>query len=197
MHAPERCLREWRQRPPWRPRTRGMQVRAMLVAVLAFAVAACGNGAAGQLTVSPVASSSASAASQFPSTAPTASSTADLVMLTGTWDTGPYATKDFPGQDQAEFRVRFYEDAGTPFVTIVGWDPSRGSRPADGDHGPYRLLPGGEIEIASADQPQFFTHYRYSLNGNILTLTWLRNDPLGPDAADTSGSFGTISLHRV
>ena len=79
---------------------------------------------------------------------------------------------------------------------MVAWDPTKGTVPADGDHGPYRLLPGGEIAIASADQPEFLTVYRYELAGDALTLTWLRNDPLGPDASDTTGSFGTIQLQR-
>jgi hypothetical protein len=83
-----------------------------------------------------------------------------------------------------------------PFVTMAGWDPDKGTVPGDGDHGPYHLLPDGEIAIASADQPQFFTIYRYELAGDLLTLTWLRNDPLGPDASDTTGSFGTIRLRR-
>jgi hypothetical protein len=117
-------------------------------------------------------------------------------ILTGTWDTGPYSTDSSTGHDQWEFRVRFYHEAGVPFVTMVAWDPAGGATPDGGDHGPYQILPNNELGIASADPPQYVTIYSYSVAGNLLTLTWLRNDPRGPDASDTSGSFTTIRLHR-
>jgi hypothetical protein len=128
--------------------------------------------------------------------APSSPSLAATESLAGTWDTGPYRTTENAGHDTWEWRVWFYEEDGVPFVTTAAWDPAREKRPSGGDHGPYHLLPHDQIAVGSADLPDIFTVYKYELAGNVLTLTWVRNDPLGPDASDTSGSFGTIRLLR-
>jgi hypothetical protein len=116
--------------------------------------------------------------------------------LFGEWDTGPYSTDEYAGHTKWEVHVSFYEEGGVPFVLMTGWDPTNGPMPDGGDHGPYKLLPNGQIAIASADQPQFSTVYSYQLDGNELILSWLHNDPNGPDASDVSGPFTTIRLIR-
>jgi hypothetical protein len=77
-----------------------------------------------------------------------------------------------------------------------GWDPSKGGNPGDPDHGPYELLGAAQLGIASTSNPLSFTVYSYVLDGNHLTISWLRNDPNGPDANDTTGPFSTIRLVR-
>ena len=158
---------------------------SFLVAI--FGLSACGTGTPVP-TLLPASPSVLAAPTESPRES-------QPISLAGTWDTGPFETTAYPGHRQWETRVRFYEESSTPFVTISGWDPTEGG-PGDGDHGPYRVLGGGQLAIASADEPQLFTTYAYSLSDGELTLTWLHNDPNGPDASDTTGPFTTITLRR-
>lgn len=187
-----------------------------IVAVLTIAVAACTQAGAGPAnssvprtppagtpsepvpTLGPTASVSATNATSQRSEplrtlGPTASPSATS-PLTGDWDTGPYRTTDYGGS-KFEFHLRFYEENGVPFVLMTGWDPTKGGMPGDGDHGPYTLLPDNQIAIASADKPEIRTLYSYKLDGNDLTVTWLKNDPNAPPG-DVGGPFTSIKLKR-
>jgi hypothetical protein len=163
-------------------------VRLSVLVLFTFALSACGTGNSAKptLTLATIAVSPPPAVS--PSESPGGA-------LDGTWDTGQYETTAYPGHSHWETRVTFYVENGVPFVTMAGWDPTEGV-PSPGDHGPYHLRPDGQLAIASADQPEFFTVYAYQLTGDDLSLTWLHNDPNGPDASDTTGPFTTIRLHR-
>ena len=74
--------------------------------------------------------------------------------LVGNWDTGPCSSKDYGGS-KFEFNVRFYDEGGVPYVVMTGWDPTKGTMPQDGDHGPYKLLANNRLAIASIDDPVY------------------------------------------
>ncbi len=170
---------------------------ACIVAALTLAVAACAQ--AGSVPTNsaapsapPVAMHSAPAISLSPTASPSASDATS--PLTGDWDTGPYATTEYDGT-KFEWDLRFDEESGVPFVTMTGWDPTKGGMPGGGDHGPYTLGPGSQLAIASADRPDEVTLYSYKLDGNKLTVTWVKNSPNAPPG-DVGGSFTTINLTR-
>jgi hypothetical protein len=92
--------------------------------------------------------------------------------LVGTWDTGPFPTgklrtgllahgyttsevdtfsKNLGLGKVQEFNLAFYRQNGVPFQVQTGWDPSQGSKPSDGDHGPYTLLGHRRFTVSGVD----------------------------------------------
>jgi hypothetical protein len=72
-----------------------------------------------------------------------------------------------------EFEIRFYRETdGTPFQIVRFWDPTTRPKPAYGDHGPYKLLPGNRVEYTGTDPPTdtYRTTFSYAIHGNRLTL---------------------------
>src|SRR3954451_20474105 len=143
------------RRPPGRGRlTRTVAFVSICLLVSAVMATGCATTAGPQAaeTPAPTAAAAAPTATPAPTTATSVASTtspavstassspATASSLAGTWDTGPYATNEDPEHDTWEWRVRFYEENGVPFVTMVAWDPSQGARPSGGAHGPYHLL---------------------------------------------------------
>jgi hypothetical protein len=132
--------------------------------------------------------------------APSASSTtfpsAESRFL-GEWDTGPYSagqlraaiTAGFTKSDvdewvgkktKFELNLNFYSEDGVPFVSAVGWDPTKGEMPSDSDHGPYAVLPGHKLKITCdvCNIRKNYQLYSYALHGDTLTLRFIRNvDP--------------------
>ena len=161
--------------------------RGMLAFLVAMIAGACGGG--GSSAATPARTGSSPTESASPSSSPAAD------PLVGNWDTGPYSSKDYGGS-KFEFNVRFYDEGGVPYVVMTGWDPTKGTMPQDGDHGPYKLLANNRLAIASIDDPSIATIYSYKLSGDELILTWIRNDPDAPPG-DIGGPFTTIHLSRA
>ena len=133
------------------------------------------------------------AASATPSASASLPPTGVADPLVGDWDTGPYATTDYGGTTW-EVHVRFYEEGGVPFVNSAGWDPTKDHQP-NGDHGPYKVLPGNQLAFSSTDAPILTTLYSYKLSDDHLTIMWIKNDPAAPPG-DVGGPFTTIHLVR-
>lgn len=170
-----------------RPRTEGslrMKARAGLLIALVTAVAGCSQ--TGSTTASH-------------ETAPTSSTASNESPLAGEWDTGPYPANQLRAaiiaagyseaeahevvgdSTQNEFNLTFYTENGVPFVSATGWDPTKGTKPLESDHGPYLLLPGDRLKITCdvCDIDQTYQLYSYRLQGNVLTLHWLHNGRMG------------------
>ena len=76
-----------------------------------------------------------------------------------------------------ELDLTFYDEGGVPYVVKTGWDPSAGSMPGDGDHGPYKLRAGRRVLFASADHPEEGVLFSYHIRGGELTLHEIRETP--------------------
>jgi hypothetical protein len=155
----------------------------ILLVLFAVALGACGYGGSSG-------SGSSSGGEPIPTTVSPSSSPAEN-SLVGVWDTGRYTLDGMPW----EASVRFYDEGGVPFVVLSGWNPTTGPMPQGGDHGPYKLLARNRIVFLSADQREIGTTYSYQLAGDELTLTFLHNDPDGPQA-DKGGPFTTLHFTR-
>jgi hypothetical protein len=144
---------------------RGFKGAAVLIAVF---ITGCSTTHAGADDPAPA---STGVEAKVPRTI-SAPGTSDPLM--GTWDSGPHSLKQvvaaivkhgrsrseaedfFAGvglgnATMFEMNLQFYTDGGQPYVTVAGWDPTTGSVPSDGDHGPYAFLPGGRVAFTSAD----------------------------------------------
>jgi hypothetical protein len=121
--------------------------------------------------------------------------------LVGTWDTAPipvakirtalkargYTTvaidKMFKSykflyhiKNSIQYEIRFYREVDqTPFQIRTFWDPSTGPKPLNGDHGPYKLLPGHRFSWVGTTPPTdtYRTTFRYAVDGKTLRLTFL------------------------
>lgn len=164
------------------------------------------------IVLSWIAISACSQAGQGSTPSPTGAPEAGTVSaspLEGEWDTGPYAAhrvrdaiiaagytsaeaNEVVGKKKRyEFDLTFYEEEGAPFVVATGWDPTKGTQPADGDHGPYLLLPGNKLKI-TCDVCDIHTNYMlfsYELEGKTLTLRFIRN--VNPNASAYDRRFAT------
>jgi hypothetical protein len=113
--------------------------------------------------------------------------------LVGKWDTGPIPAekirsalraagysdaritkqfREFGIVKAQEFRLVFYREHGAPFQLGQGWDPSKQSRPSDGDHGPYKLLPDHRFVVSGVDPPTDKNRavFSYAITGKTLRL---------------------------
>jgi hypothetical protein len=113
--------------------------------------------------------------------------------LVGTWDTGPFPAsrlragllaRGFTRSEVSgffknlglgkvqEFNLVFYRENGIPFQVQTGWDPTMGSKPSDGDHGPYKLLGHHRFTVSGVDPPtdRIHTTYSYTVTGSRLKL---------------------------
>jgi hypothetical protein len=77
----------------------------------------------------------------------------------------------FTKSKSVRFSFKFYREGSKPFVLQKFWDAAKPS-PADGDHGPYKLLPGGQFAITSADPK--VNRYRYVFAYHIKGTMTLR-----------------------
>jgi hypothetical protein len=116
--------------------------------------------------------------------------------LVGTWDTGPFPTSKLraglrtAGYSAAEIdgffknlglgkveelNLVFYRDHGRRFQVQRGWDPSTGTEPSDGDHGPYTLLRNHRFVVSGVDPPTNKIHstYAYTIRGDRLKLRFV------------------------
>lgn len=164
-------------------------------ALLALAPAACSSSDARRQTPTPTAAAATPAAPANP--------------LTGTWDTGPIPKRklrevlrkagytaaqttafleQFGVGKAYEFKLRFYEEDGDPFLTKKGWDPSAGTEPDDGDHGPYTLLGEDRFEARGIDPPtdRFKEVYAYRVNEGSLALEFVSLDEPGMSEVDVT-----------
>ena len=155
----------------------------VLLVPLAVAVVACGSGGSGDANPTGIVGATETSIS------PAASAAED--PLVGVWDTGPYM---LDGKNW-EANITFYDEGGVPFEVLTGWDPTKGPMPQDGDHGPYKLLANNRIVFISADNGEIGATYSYKLAGDKLTLTFLHNNPDGPDAGK-GGPFTTLHFTR-
>jgi hypothetical protein len=117
--------------------------------------------------------------------------------LVGTWDTGPFPSaklrtallndgytrsavrtlfKNLQIGKVYEFNLVFYRQDGVPFQAQTGWDPSKGSKPSDGDHGPYKLLAHHRFTVSGVDPPtdKIHTTYSYAVTTTRLKLRFIR-----------------------
>jgi hypothetical protein len=116
--------------------------------------------------------------------------------LVGTWDTGPFPSaklrtallnrgyarsavrtlfKNLQIGKVYEFNLVFYRQNGAPFQVQTGWDPSKRSKPSDGDHGPYKLLRRHRFTVSGVDPPtnRIHTTYSYAISGSRLKLRFV------------------------
>ncbi len=159
---------------------------AVVPAILALVLVACGRSdEAGNSSGTPASTASVAASG---------SATAPANPLVGDWDTGPYpfgqvraaiiaagvTNEDLNGfvreigmtdGTRWEVHLTFYDEGGVPYVEVTAWNPDEGGIPADGDHGPYKLLPNHRIQF-------LFDHnlWSYRLSGDRLTLRSIRNN---------------------
>lgn len=124
----------------------------------------------------------------------TASLAAD--PLVGTWDTGAiplakiraaltahgYSASQISGMFKTfhmskswEWNLSFYRQNGAPFQILRNWDPTTQKKPVDGDHGPYKLLPGRRFVARGVDPPTntYLTTFSYTVTGTRLTLHFI------------------------
>jgi hypothetical protein len=118
--------------------------------------------------------------------------------LIGTWVTGAVPTAKIQaalkaaGFSQSEIgrfvanhhittawssRLDFYPQGSMPFVLRTSWNPLTSKfDPSNGDHGPYKLLPGNEFEWRGTDPPTdtYAATYAYAVHGNRLTLRFVK-----------------------
>lgn len=177
-------------------RGRDMKCHVRFVGAVLLAAAAC---------ASPTKSTPPSVENGSAATSTSAASSG----LKGEWDTGPYPAKVareaivaagytkadtyevLGNKKRYEFHLTFYEEYGTPFVTATGWDPSKGPKPSEGDHGPYRLVPNHRIKLTCdvCDLKTTYMLFSYELDEETLTLRFIRN--VNPDASAYDRRFGT------